>query len=377
LRELKVGLLVLAALVALAVGIFLVGQESRLFGRKNEYYLQFRSVEGLATGNPVQLDGVNVGQVQRIVLPEAVDESLLTVWVSVDRAYAERIREDSHARIQTLGLLGDKYIQISSGSPDAAILRDGGQIPAAPGTELDALLASGGSAMDNLVAISASLRTILARMEAGEGVLGELTSESVAGQEIRNKFLSILGSADRISRSIEAGEGTLGRLVRDDSMARDVEQALQGFSTALGQLHDGEGILPALLSDADLRDRFAETLDHLGTAGERLSVLAEELRDGDGLLARMLSDEEYGAGVAADIAELVERINSVARKLDEGEGSLGALINDPEITQAVNDIIVGVNESKFLRWLVRNRQKKGIEARYEATRDDAATPPED
>jgi phospholipid/cholesterol/gamma-HCH transport system substrate-binding protein len=160
-------------------------------------------------------------------------------------------------------------------------------------------------------------------------------------------------------------------------MARDVEQALQGFSTALGQLHDGEGILPALLSDADLRDRFAETLDHLGTAGERLSVLAEELRDGDGLLARMLSDEEYGAGVAADIAELVERINSVARKLDEGEGSLGALINDPEITQAVNDIIVGVNESKFLRWLVRNRQKKGIEARYEATRDDAATPPED
>jgi len=373
LRELKVGLLVLGALIALAIGIFFVGEENRLFGRKNEYFVHFKSVEGLATGNPVQLDGVNVGHIQRIVLPEAVDESSLTVWVSVDRAYAQRIREDSQARIQTLGLLGDKYIQLSSGSPDAAILPDGGQIPAAPGTELDELLASGGSAMDNLVAISASLRNILARMEAGEGVLGELTTESPAGQEVRSKILNILGSAERISQGIEAGEGTLGRLVRDDSMADEVEAALKGFSTALGQLHDGEGVLPALLTDPDIRDRFRETLTNLSTASERLGVLAEELQEGDGLLAKLLADEEYGDKVAADVAELVERMNSVAGKIDEGRGSLGTLINDPSISEAINDIIVGINESKLLRWLVRNRQRKGIEARYQDSQDDGAT----
>jgi phospholipid/cholesterol/gamma-HCH transport system substrate-binding protein len=377
LRELKVGLLVLGALLALAIGIFFVGQENQLFGRKNEYFVHFKSVEGLATGNPVQLDGVNVGHVQRIVLPEAVDESFLTVWVSVDRSYAQRIREDSQARIQTLGLLGDKYIQLSSGSPEATVLPDGGQIPAAPGTEIDALLASGGSAMDNLVAISASLRNILARMESGEGVLGELTTESPTGQEIRSKILNILGSAERISQGIETGEGTLGRLVRDESLAREVEAALKGFSTALGQLHDGDGVLPALLTDAGMRDRFRETLTNLSTASERLSVLAEELQDGDGLLAKLLADDEYGDKVAADVAELVERMNSVAGKIDEGRGSLGALINDPSITEAVNDIIVGINESKFLRWLVRNRQKKGIEARYEDNRDDAAAGPEE
>lgn len=376
-RELKVGLVVLAALTALAIGIFFVGQESRLFGRKNEYSVQFQSVEGLATGNPVQLDGVNVGKIQRIVLPEAVDESLLTVWVSVDRAYSQRIREDSQARIQTLGLLGDKYIQISSGSPDSPILPDGGQIPAAPGTELDELLASGGSAMDNLVAISASLRNILARMEAGEGVLGELTTESETGEEVRGKILNILGSAERLAQGIEAGEGTVGRLLKDDALAREVETALAGFSRTLGQLHDGEGVLPALLTDAELRDRFAQTLANLSTASERLSVLADELTDGDGLLARMLADEEYGDEVAADIAELIERMNSISRKIDEGQGSLGALVNDPAITDAVNDIVIGINESKLLRWLVRNRQKRGIEVRYDAARDDDAATPED
>lgn len=376
-RELKVGLVVLAALTALAIGIFFVGQESHLFGLKNRYFVQFSSVEGLATGNPVQLDGVNVGQIRRIVLPEAVDESLLTVWVSVDRTYAQRIREDSQARIQTLGLLGDKYIQISSGSPDAPILPDGGQIPAAPGTELDELLASGGSAMDNLVAISASLRNILARMEAGEGVLGELTTESETAQDVRTKIVSILASAERITQSIEAGEGTLGRLVKDDGLAREVQSAFEGFSRALTQLHDGEGVLPALLTDAEIRDRFRETLGNLSTASEGLSVVAMELREGDGLLARMLADEEYGRKVAADVAELIERMNSVTRKIDEGRGSLGALINDPAITEAVNDIIVGIDESRLLRWLVRNRQKKGIEVRYEAVRDDAPTTPED
>lgn len=376
-RELKVGLVVLAALIALAVGIFFVGQESNLFGRKNSYSVRFQSVEGLATGNPVQLDGVNVGNVKRIVLPEAVDESHLTVWVSVDRAYAQRIREDSQAKIQTLGLLGDKYIQIASGSPDAPILQDGGEIPAAPGTELDELLASGGSAMDNLVAISASLRNILARMEAGEGVLGELTSESQTGQQVRDKVLSILGSAERISHSIEAGEGTLGQLINDDSLAREVETALHGFSASLAELHDGQGILPALLSDASMRDRFAETLTNLATASEKLSVLADELHDGDGLLAKLLADEEYGDRVAADLAELMRRLNSVSRKLDEGQGSLGELINDPSITEAVNDIVVGINESKLLRWLIRNRQKKGIEMRYEDAQEGAVATPED
>jgi hypothetical protein len=31
----------------------------------------------------------------------------------------------------------------------------------------------------------------------------------------------------------------------------------------------------------------------------------------------------------------------------------------------VQDVIIGVEESRLLRWLIRNRQKKGIETRYE------------
>ena len=113
-REIKVGLLVVAALVVLMAGTFLIGEKSNLFTRKNRYYVRFETVSGLATGSPVQLNGVNVGEVTEIVLPREVTKTLLTVWVSVDRSYRNRIRRDSEAAIKTLGLLGDKYIEIRS-----------------------------------------------------------------------------------------------------------------------------------------------------------------------------------------------------------------------------------------------------------------------
>ena len=71
-REIKVGMLVLAALVVLMGGTFLIGEKSNLFTRKNRYFVRFDTVSGLATGSPVQLNGVNVGEVTEIVLPRDV-----------------------------------------------------------------------------------------------------------------------------------------------------------------------------------------------------------------------------------------------------------------------------------------------------------------
>ena len=56
----------------------------------------------------------------------------------------------------------------------------------------------------------------------------------------------------------------------------------------------------------------------------------------------------------------------VSERIAHSQGTLGLLIADPEIYEAMNDIIVGVDESSMLRWLVRNRQQKGIKKRYDA-----------
>ena len=81
--EVKVGAVVLAALAALATGIFLLGERSNLFALKSRYSVQFATVSGLEAGNPVQLNGVTVGRVEEVVLPQSIEEQQLTVWISL------------------------------------------------------------------------------------------------------------------------------------------------------------------------------------------------------------------------------------------------------------------------------------------------------
>lgn len=367
-REIKVGLLVLSALMVFAVGIFLVGEKSHLFARKNRYFIRFATVAGLSSGNPVQLNGVNVGTVERVVLPEDPGQEEIEVWISIERRYAGRVRADSEARIKTLGLLGDKYVEITSGSPGAPQIASGQEIPAAPATSVDRLIASGEDVVDNLVAISHSLRKVLTRMEHGEGLLGELTVDSEASREAKSSLLASLQSMERVTQAMEGGEGPLPRLIHDRELGDRFASSIQRLDAVLAKAETGEGLLPGLLNDPKMRDDMEETFARLKEATDNLAALLRDLREGEGLLARLVADEEYGRQVSHDLQQLLERLNLLSQKLTTGDGTAAQLINDPQVYEALNDILVGVNESKLLRWLIRNRQKAGIRKRYEETR---------
>lgn len=376
-REFKVGLVILTAIAVLALGVFLIGERNNLFSSKNEYYILFGSVSGLAQGSPVQLNGVDVGTVDRVVLPENPRLEQIEVWINVDHKYAERIRGGpqmpasgglnlpTQARIKTLGLLGDKFIEISSGAPEFPIIPSGGQIQAAQPTNVDALLASGEDVMSNVVEISASLSTILARMERGEGLLGELTSNSESGKRLRESVIGTTESMERIATTIESGQGPLPRLLNDRQMADRLASSLDRFESLLAQAQTGPGLLPGLLNDPSTRQSFDNTLATLNQMARDLQGFTADLETSDALLPRLVNDEEYGREITGKVNEIVDRLNEISVKVSEGNGTAAKLINDPQIYDAVNDIIIGVNESRVLRWLIRNRQNKGIEKRYE------------
>ncbi|MGB5293530.1 MAG: MlaD family protein, partial [Thermoanaerobaculia bacterium] len=311
------------------------------------------------------------------VLPESVDEQLLTVWINVDRRYGERVREDSTARIKTLGLLGDKFIEISSGSADSPLIPSGGYIPAAAPTDVEKLLASGGDAVQNTVAISYSLRNILARMEAGEGILGELLTDSEAGRTAKQGLVAIMEAVRNITLQIESGKGTVGQLIMGDDLAVKLDASIDRFNSVVTSLEEGDGLVADLLHNAETRDRVQTLLVNLDKTTDSLSAAAEQLSSGEGLLPAMLNDEEMSRQIFGDLQQLLENLNLVSEKLANGDGTLGRLIEDPEIYEALNDIVVGVDESKMLRWLVRNRQKSGIKERYDDATDQVEVEPYD
>lgn len=390
-REVKVGLVILTAVAVLAVGVFVIGDKNNLFSRKNEYYILFSSVSGLKPGSPVQLNGVDVGTVQKVILPQNPRLEQIEVWIDVDRRYAERIRggpqlpasgglnPPSEARIKTLGLLGDKFIELSSGAPEYPLIPSGGQIPAAQPTNVDALIASGEDVMDNVVEISASLSTILARMERGEGLLGELTTDSDSGRRLKESLIGTAETLQRIADKIETGEGPLPRLLNDRQMADRLASSIDRFDSLMVQAQSGPGLLPGLLNDPASKETFDETLATLNQMARDLQGFTADLETSDALLPRLVNDEDYGREITGKVNEIVDRLNEISLKLSRGDGTAAKLINDPQIYDAVNDVIIGINESRILRWLIRNRQKKGIETRYEETKesleDQGITPP--
>ncbi|HEX3127151.1 MAG TPA: MlaD family protein [Thermoanaerobaculia bacterium] len=392
----RVGLVILAAVAVLGAGVFLIGEKNNFFSHKNKYYIQFGAVSGLKTGSPVQLNGVDVGTVAKVVLPQNPAEESIQVWISVDDQYSARIRgpQDaalagpnasrtaagaSQARIKTLGLLGDKYIDLTIGAPGFPEIPNEGEIPAAQPTNVDALLASGEDVMDNVVEISASLSTILGRMERGEGLLGELTSDSQSGQRLKESLIGTSESMRRIADKIENGQGPLGRLLNDKAMADKLSASLDRLDQVIASVQSGPGLAPALINDPQMKTSVQDTLAQLNQVARDLHGFTADLETSDALLPRLVNDEEYGREVTGKLQHVVDQLDEVSQKLSRGDGTVAKLLNDPQIYDAVNDIIIGVNESRILRWLIRNRQKKGIERRYDDTRkemqEEGRTPP--
>jgi len=378
-REIRVGLVILAAMVVLAAGVFLIGSKNNLFSRKTRYYVEFSSVSGLKPGSPVQLDGVDVGAIEKVVLSENPQKQDIRVWIRVERDYTARLRGPadpkalvdgqvaSRARIKTLGLLGDKFIDINSGSTEYPPIPEEGAILAAQPTNVDALIASGEDVMDNVVVITHSLNSILGRMERGEGLLGQLTTDNPEGKRLMTSLADASDSLQRIALTVENGKGPIPRLLNDRAMADQIAQSLDRFQGLLDQAQHGPGLLPGLLNDPSSRAEFNETLASLHQVARDLQGFTADLESSDALLPRLVKDKEYGREVTEQLRQFVKNLNDVSAKLDRGNGTAAQLINDPKIYDAVNDIIVGVNQSRALRWLIRNRQKKGIEKRYNDT----------
>lgn len=379
-REVRVGLVILTAIVVLAVGIFVLGSKNNLFKHKTHYYTELGSVAGLKRGSPVQLDGVDVGTIEKVILSEDPRKTQIRVWIRLDEEYEARIRGPrdaagvrkdlvpSRVRIKTIGLLGDKYIDINSGSADYPPIPEDGKIPAAPPTNVDALFASGEDVMGNVVEITHSLNTILGRMERGQGLLGQLTSDSPEGRQLQTSLTGAADSLQRIAHQVESGKGLIPRLLNDRAMGDQLARSLDRFQSLLDQAQHGPGLLPGLINDPAGRAEFNDTLASLHQVAKDLQGFTAGLDSSDALIPRLMKDKAYGREVTEQIRQLVQQLNEVSAKLDRGDGTAAKLINDPKIYDAVNDIVVGVNQSKVLRWLIRSRQKQGIDKRYDDTK---------
>jgi phospholipid/cholesterol/gamma-HCH transport system substrate-binding protein len=263
-EEVKVGVVLIGSLVLLAAGVFFIGNTGSVFGERYQLVTLMHSAAGLVPGAAVQLAGQPVGQVSRIsfISPEnrpASGEGL-EVWVAVNRGVQDQIRSDSRARIRTMGLLGDRIIDIEPGSPDTRILEPGDTLAAAAVLDYSELLDEASSAVVSLtrlvrsllVNLSGDLSSLLRGVNAGEGTLGRMAKDD----ELYDRVVNAVASLDSMTAKLARGEGSLGRLIESDSLYRSLAGAASRSDSLIAGLRAGEGSIGQLIVDETLYEEL-------------------------------------------------------------------------------------------------------------------------
>jgi len=201
--ELKVGLFMGIGIFLMFLIVFSIG-DFYVFEKGYHVNVIFDFVNGVTEDAPVRLAGVHVGEVKTIDIyyddENGKTRVRLDIWVKSN----VRIEEDAVARINTLGLLGEQYLEISPGTVDR-FLEEGdtlvGRNPLNVGVQMDRMGELVGSAAE-----------IFKRAENGEGTLGKLLSDDELYEDLRIIF-----------GRLRDGEGTLGKLLVEEKIYDDLE----------------------------------------------------------------------------------------------------------------------------------------------------------
>jgi len=363
-RDVAVGALFALALIILAVTVMALGDGSNLFRNQVSYLVVFPTVEGMGIGSPVKMSGVQIGSVTELALSRDPSRSGINVRIGVDANYRQRIRRDSTAALRILQLLsGEKYVEILPGTAASEELPVDSEIGLTEDRELwDAAT----EASENINDISVSLKNILNSLEAGEGILGQMITDPNFGTEGLEAFRGALENVEGLTGDIRAGKGFVGRLLEDEEFAGKIDSlgdAVDGLARIVSRIDADEGAIGELLREDG---SGKQAVKDLAEAAGSLKRVAASLESNQGFVGKLLNDESYSEKLATDLQTLLANLAEVSTKINRGDGTLGALVNERTLYDGMEDVVAGVNDSKFARWLMRHYQKKGIKAPPEA-----------
>src|SRR6266849_8776900 len=152
----RIGAFILIGLVVFLAIIYLLGAQARYFERKYALTAEFTEVGGLIEGATVRLAGVQIGRVTKVELPPEPGGKV-KVTLTIAKRFSERIRKDSEARIVTQGLLGDKLVEISIGSPSVPPVRPGEHLTAGEPFDMARVFAEATDTLGSFKRLTANL----------------------------------------------------------------------------------------------------------------------------------------------------------------------------------------------------------------------------
>jgi len=293
--EAKVGILFLACLAIAAYVLFKVLEVS--FQEGFLLKAHFRSVEGLVPGAQVQIAGIKVGSVKNVLFDS--DRSQALALMEIKDAYRNVIPDDSRVYIRTKGLLGDKFLVIEPGRPNARKLKPGETIRmVVEPTDTEKVFETIGVVAQDLQVLTREARRQLIDEKGSQKIDRIITNADASFSDVKE----ILGrNKEKINKTMD-----------------NTDSATKGLNEIVTRN----------------RDRINRTVDDL----ERVT---KDVREGRGTLGKLVNDE----ALYRDTHGLVRDMRGISRSIQSGRGAVGRLINDPELYFEARRAIRNMNKT--------------------------------
>jgi len=338
--ELKVGITVIAASVTLGVLVFLMSGTGGMFTRKFSIITYFDNAEGLRSGQPVNLQGVAIGNVTVVRVVPGRPLAPVQVIMSISKKYQPFVRSDTKATILTAGVLGESYVDLDSRSATGPVVADGQEVPStnAPGLE-DVVRASQGT-LTNLDILVKRLDRIVAEVETGRGTVGQLINDPT----LANKMNRVVDQAQSLLNDVSSGRGTIGKLFADDTLYRKANDAIDKMDRIIAEIDSGKGNLGMLVKDDTFMKNANQTIS-------KVNRFVDDVNAGKGALGKFAKDEEF----AARLQNTVDKLSKIADQLEAGQGSAGQFLRNPSVYNNTDQMLI---ETRTLVKAIRENPKK-------------------
>ena len=341
--QLRVGIMAIVAMAIVIVLIFLLTGQKNFFHRSFELHTFLEDSSGMATGAPVRLNGIPVGDVEDLKLSASKDpRRIVEVDMTIRYDYMAEIPKDSRAGIAASNLLGEKFINISKGASPQHV-QPGDEIQSVPSQDIPELMAQSASLLAQFQNLLGRANLILADVEAGKGNLGKFLKD----EELYARFNSAVSEAQQLLTDVRTGKGTIGQLLNDPALYNDVRASLEKLTAILNELQQGRGSAGKFLKDEAL-------YSDLRKATAQVNQLLSDLQAGKGTAGRMLKDDT----LYNQINQLIAKVDTTVDKLNAGQGTLGQLMVNPQLYESLNGATgelhqlikdMRANPKKFLR----------------------------
>lgn len=326
----KLGIFIFLGSTLLVILIFLLGNKDQLFASTFTVKAYFKNTEGLRNGASVRFGGIDVGAVKEIkILNDTTGR--VEVAMRIKDEIKRFIKKDSRASIETEGLVGNKVVMLTMGSPNSDEVAEGGVILSREPLSFADVIEETQGIMAYTKEMTKNLAEIVYKVNQGEGTIGKILNDdelySAAANLTKSADRSLVSITDEMKDVVSLFD-ELGKGVKD--VVTNVNTVVSRIDTVLVGVSEGKGLLGSLVSDKgkegktlnQILDNLVLVTEDARTSASRLAENMEALKH-NWLFKSYFEErgywdkEEFDQQLDSKILELNEKIKILDDKILE------------------------------------------------------------